>query len=202
MDSATFGDMDESFFAGRGRGESGSTNHGADVRGWAGRSDGVAAMEVRPAHQVIAQSAQATITVLELRRYADGCSIEVEAVATTGDAAPGEVLRSAMAQPASGTEIPDAVLWFGVQLSDGRTATTLDHPVIPLSPPTQPYLASIGGPGYQISGKQLRTRQILWLWPAPASDKFELMVEWPVFSIPVTRVAVDGETLTIESGGQ
>lgn len=40
-----------------------------------------------------------------------------------------------------------AVLWFGVQLSDGRTATTLDHPVIPLSPPTQPYLASIGGPG-------------------------------------------------------
>ncbi|WP_157357205.1 hypothetical protein [Amycolatopsis nigrescens] len=148
--------------------------------------------------QVIAQSAQASVTVLGLSKYPDGLAIELEAAATTGGAEPGEVLRTAMAAPGVGTGVPDAVLRFGIHLEDGRTATTLDHTITPLSPPTEPYFASLGGPGFHISGNELTSQQTLWLWPRSVADKFKLVTEWPIFGIPGAMVVISGVSLDIE----
>ncbi|MFD8494268.1 hypothetical protein [Amycolatopsis sp. NPDC059657] len=146
-------------------------------------------MAVEPVGTVVARSEHATISVVELRTYADGCVIEVEASASTGTSDPGEVLRSGMSPtPGDGeTAAPPAVLRFSVRLADGSVATTLDHPLVPASEPARPYFAALGGPGFGIDGNQLRTRQALWLWPAPA-DRFDLVVEWPLFDIAETIV--------------
>jgi hypothetical protein len=86
---------------------------------------------------------------------------------------------------------PSAVLRFSARLEDGRTASTLDHPLVPSSEPAHPYFSVLGGPGFHINGNQLHTRQDLWLWPRQTSGRFELVVEWPIFDIPATGVSLD-----------
>ncbi|WP_134046168.1 hypothetical protein [Amycolatopsis arida] len=166
-----------------------------ETGGWAGPPAGEAALNVRPANQVLAQSAQASVTVLELRKYTHGYAIEVEATATTESDEPGELIRSSMAEH-RGT--PPAVLRFIVQLSDGRSASTLDHQLVPSLPPAPPYLASLGGPGYHVTGKQLSSRQSLWLWPTVESAHFKLMAEWPLFGLSASGISVDGSTLATQ----
>ncbi len=141
---------------------------------WAGPDSDETEPAVIPSHRDLAKSAEATITVLELRRYSNGTTIEIEATAVTADSDPGEALRKGMETPGTDVEPPPAVLRFSVLLSDGTTASTLDHPILPSQAPAQPYFSSLGGPGYSITGGQLYSKQMLWLWPNPTGGAFEL----------------------------
>lgn len=161
-----------------------SAKHAKHV--WAGPDSDETEPSVIPSQQALAKSAEATIRVLELRRYSNGTTIEVEASAVTADSDPGEALRKGMETSGDDAEPPPAVLRFSVLLSDGATASTLDHPIVPSQAPAQPYLSSLGGPGYSITGGQLYSKQMLWLWPNPAGDAFELAAEWPLFNISAT----------------
>ncbi|MCF6423779.1 hypothetical protein [Amycolatopsis tucumanensis] len=127
-----------------------------------------------------------------MSEYDQGVALEFEVVTRTGgDTSPGELLRSAMSEESTNTGVPDGVLRFGVDLGEGRIATTLDYPLVPSVPPEQPYLGTVGGPGFKIDGDEMRSQQLLWLWPAPGSVKLDVVVEWPVFDIPVTRTSLE-----------
>lgn len=95
----------------------------------------------------------------------------------------------ALLRPADGT-LPAALLRISVRLSNGRTATFFDDILAPESKPDRPVLRDISGAGYLAKGNHMSFRPRLWLWPA-VTDRYEIVVEWPAFGIPVTTVALD-----------
>ncbi|MEV6644519.1 hypothetical protein [Amycolatopsis sp. NPDC051371] len=155
---------------------------------WLGPQAGETASAVRAINEVVARSGQASVSVVELRRFSDGCIVQVEAAATSSAGPAGEALRAGMAMSGDVAGPPPAVLRFGVQLDGGATASTLDHVIAPAAEPEPPYFSVLGGPGFDIEGNRLSTRQELWLWPA--YDEFGLVVEWPLFEISSTRISL------------
>jgi hypothetical protein len=44
-------------------------------------------------------------------------------------------------------------------------------------------------------------QQLLWLWPLPPAQTFDLVFQWPVAGIAMTRVPIDGAAV-VEAAGQ
>jgi hypothetical protein len=92
----------------------------------------------------------------------------------------------------------------GVQLPDGRKVTTLDswRDVDDLHqldrPPDGPVLIETGGGGSG-SDWDASSQRPVWLWPLPAPEPFDLVVEWPAAGIPVTRASLDGAAIVAAS---
>jgi hypothetical protein len=94
--------------------------------------------------------------------------------------------------PHRGEGIPDEILRFGIQLSDGSKATTVDHHRWP-------------GPDERVSGPMLtphgggggggRWDMSFWLWPLPPTGPLAFVVEWPSEGILETRVEIDASLL-------
>ena len=84
--------------------------------------------------------------------------------------------------------LPDELLRFGVELADGRKATSVsgfpawDHE----GEPEQPVLIPRGGGG---GGRSWDQR--FWLWPLPPPGLLALVCEWPAHGVSLTRVEVD-----------
>jgi hypothetical protein len=93
--------------------------------------------------------------------------------------------------------IPDEVLRFGVQLSDGSKATTVDAPRWPGAgeEATPPVLTPHGG-----GGGGARWDMSFWLWPLPPPGPLAFVVEWPSEGISETRVEVDADVLRDAAG--
>lgn len=96
----------------------------------------------------------------------------------------------------SGPPAPDEGFRVGVQISDGRKATNLDHGYHgwPIREPSGPSLIEYGrgGRGHQqliVHGRNL------WLWPLPPPEPFDLVVEWPALGVPLTRSELDGAAI-------
>lgn len=80
---------------------------------------------------------------------------------------------------------------FGVQLPDGRKATTLDGWRDPglrgAGSSTRPLLVPRGGGG----GGQHSYQQGYWLWPLPPPGTLALVCEWRAVGVPLTRIEID-----------
>ena len=91
-------------------------------------------------------------------------------------------------------ELPPELLRFGVELSDGRRATSLETgpgTVFPLGGGEEPEpegpLLSFGGG----RGDNDRLESEYWLWPLPPPGPLAFVVEWPAEGIELTRREVD-----------
>jgi hypothetical protein len=83
--------------------------------------------------------------------------------------------------------IPPELLRFGVQLADGRKATTLDTHHWGGGPePTGPVLMQRGG-----GGGDRRWDLRFWLWPLPPPGPVTFVAEWPLGGIAETRIEID-----------
>jgi len=92
-------------------------------------------------------------------------------------------------------EIPDELLRFGVQFSDGRKATTLGASASVDAEddekgPAGPVLMQGGGGGGP-SGWEFD----FWLWPVPPPGQLTFAVEWPAHGIGVTQHDVEATPL-------
>jgi hypothetical protein len=86
-------------------------------------------------------------------------------------------------------ELPPELLRLGVELADGRKATTLDpHPyTLGLdATPEGPLLTQNGGHG---GGSVWRLE--FWLWPQPPPGPLVFACEWPSEGVELTRIEVD-----------
>jgi hypothetical protein len=107
-------------------------------------------------------------------------------------------------------ELPDDLLRFGVHLSDGTKATSLDEPgwdPDPETTPEPPVLSQSGGAG----GGGGDFSYGFWLWPLPPPGPLALVCEWPERGIALERTEIDAgvileaaqhvETLWEDGGG-
>jgi len=92
-------------------------------------------------------------------------------------------------------ELPDELLRFGVQFSDGRKATTVGgFPWVDAEDaekaPAGPVLVQGGGGGGS-SGWEFD----FWLWPVPPPGQLTFAVEWPAHGIGLTQHHVEATPL-------
>lgn len=93
-------------------------------------------------------------------------------------------------------------LRVGVRFSDGTQVTTLAAPAFPEGdgdPPVGPILrldesSGSGGPTHMLY------EYLLWLWPLPPPEPFELVVAWPALALPEARCTIDGEAIVAAVG--
>ncbi len=157
---------------------------------WAGPGDnvvgGAVALEL-----VLARTDNVAILLRNFVAYPTGITFVLDTRRRSFDPdTVGDPLGHHMMRPGRGD--PDTVLRFGVQFSDGAKATLIGHRHWPGpdEPLEQPVLMPRGGGGH--SG---RWTQDMWLWPLPPAGPFAFVVEWPLESIPETRLEIDAGLL-------
>lgn len=89
-----------------------------------------------------------------------------------------------------GSELPDDVLRFGFELSDGRRVTNLAGFPSFDDRPAGPVLIQRGGGGGNRSWSFK-----YWLWPLPPGGPLTVVVEWPAHDVALTRIELDAEPL-------
>lgn len=108
-------------------------------------------------------------------------------------------------RPHSGSTdaVPGEFFRVGVEFPDGRRATNIAHALDPhprslVQDPEEPSLVEIGGGG---SGRprSFAVGRSVWLWPLPPADTFDLVIEWPAYGIPVTRLPIEGADIVAAS---
>jgi hypothetical protein len=170
---------------------------------WLGPPETVLGVAV-PIHRVLARTDTVVIALVGLVAYPAGCTFDLDlAVRRTGqDLAEWEGWQAAVFEEhqrrrtvLSPGQLPEEVLRCGVQLADGRKATNVgQRPVwedLTTEPSAPVFMASGGGGG---SGRPdlLTSNRRYWLWPLPSAEPFELVIEWPMLGIPLTRTRIDG----------
>jgi hypothetical protein len=134
--------------------------------------------------QVVGQSAQAVIVLVEIRAYAQSCLLELDIAAKT-----------VIDRVARGT------LSIRVEFADGRSAAMGDHVLVPRTQPEAPSFISTEGAGFHVGTGTLRLRDKLWLWPLPPAEPFQLVAEWPDLGIPRSPLTIDGSAVRAAAEG-
>ncbi|HLH66765.1 MAG TPA: hypothetical protein VKV27_13790 [Solirubrobacteraceae bacterium] len=149
---------------------------------------------VVPLELVLARSDRAAVCVSRLCAYPTGLGLDL-LVFTADEDEDDELLdpllfgpRHHRARGRAGKGLPDEMLRFGVQFSDGRRATNIGARggVRPDGEPTGPVLSQGGG-----GGGGGRWHQSLFLWPLPPPGPLLLACEWPAAGIPLTGHELD-----------
>jgi hypothetical protein len=163
---------------------------------WSGPPDDVTGVDMSPWLQGC-RSLNATISVEEVRAFPTGVGFVLSVTATADDRPVEEFYGDGLKRSASGNRPPDSLLRFGVRLSDGTTATTLENPVGRSSEPSGPVLVMLNDPVYSVAKDMnaMGMRARLWLWPLPPPGKLDLLVEWPLFGLDISTLAFDGTAL-------
>jgi len=97
-----------------------------------------------------------------------------------------------------GGELPPELLRFGVQFSDGRTATSLGGASPGADEETPPGAVLTQGRGGGGGGEW---ESQFWLWPLPPPGPVTFAVEWPAREIELSKQQVDAR-LFIEASEQ
>lgn len=160
---------------------------------------------------VLGRTRDAAVILKTVTAYPAGCQLQIALLARRSTAMSyDDWLRlydsvlGPRAHPRSGPGSPAGALRVGVQLPDGRKVTTLDfwrnlHDPHRLDQePDGPVLIETGGGG---SGSEWEasSQRPVWLWPLPAPEPFDLVIEWPAVGIPVTRTRLDGAPIVAAS---
>jgi hypothetical protein len=114
-----------------------------------------------------------------------------------------ETVMGRRLHPGSTKAVPDEFLRIGVEFPDGRKATNISHavnpdPRFPRRAPAEPSLVQLGGGGAGWP-RSFAVGRNIWLWPLPPADTFDLVIEWPAYGIPVTRVPIEGGDIVAAS---
>jgi hypothetical protein len=142
-----------------------------------------------PARGVVARSDSAAVVLQGVVVYSNGFHLDI--AVRVRDADPWiDVLGTRGGPPWARTDLPDTVLRLGLEMPDGRRATNLDRPTLPLDsgPPELSFMVSGGGGGATWDFRA-------WVWPLPPPAPFDLVCEWPGLGIPLTRHAIDGAAI-------
>jgi hypothetical protein len=160
--------------------------------GWLNPPENVIGVPL-PWRIVLARTDRVAVVVNGATAYPQGISLRLEVIRRTGFefdpfewpfGHPGMRHRGY-----GGGELPPELLRVGVELADGRKATTLDpHPfgLDDDSDPEGPLLTQGGGGG---GGSSWRFDY--WLWPLPPPGPLTFVCEWPGEGIELTRAEVD-----------
>jgi hypothetical protein len=99
-----------------------------------------------------------------------------------------------------GEELPDAFLRLGLELPDGRRVSNLaGRRAFALrsrdEAPEEPVLAPHGGGGGQAGEGEVSMRPGYWLWPLPEPGTLDLVCEWPIAGIALSKLEIDATQL-------
>ena len=157
---------------------------------------------VLPVTQVVASSEQGVVALIEIRAFEAGCVLDIDAcvVAPTDPADRLRMTTISNFMSRSMTQLPDELLRFGVEFADGTKATTVDRAASWYlrdreTEPEGPVLRSAGSRGGHSDPGWVAMHEPLWLWPLPPRERFDLVVEWPVAGIGLTRFGLDGDAI-------
>ncbi|SDG76874.1 hypothetical protein SAMN05216377_11521 [Pseudonocardia oroxyli] len=157
---------------------------------------------ILPERMRLAETEAGTITLVELRAFPQGCWWEIVATVRASDdwataRRAWNVLFGTDSRRTADGGLPPELLRFGLQYSDGSSASTLTRvPVVvdeTLPPPTPPVLyvrPTSAGPSHDPDW--LRISIGLWQWPLPPDGPFELVFEYPLISVAETRFEFSG----------
>jgi hypothetical protein len=161
-----------------------------------------------PCQEVIAQAENTLVILTEIRAYEQGCVFEISGAVRRGNDPPQSWI-GAGSHPIVGLDhpvrpgdvVPDSMLRFGVQYGTGSKATTTNHPRWhpDREPPAMspPVLTSAGGGGSTAVPDLVTFSRPLWLWPLPPAEWFDLVTEWPIAGIALTRHQIDGARIVV-----
>lgn len=156
---------------------------------WAGSPDHVIGGSV-PGDITVARTDNVAIIVRHLIAYPEGLefSLDVHRRAHQWDDPFADAMPFRMGRHGRG--MPDEILRFGVEFSDGRKATTLDGWEGHRGEPASPRLIPRGG-----GGGGTRWIQEYWLWPLPPPGSLAFVCEWPAQGVELTRAEIDAEAV-------
>ncbi len=160
-----------------------------------GTLPGVVALEL-----VLAENDRFAVCISHLAVYPTGFAFEAFAFAAPvqdeRELPDPLMLGPARDRPLGSRGLPDQLLRFGVQFSDGRKATnTGDFLSEPDETPDAPVMRfSRGGGGgglWHLSG---------WVWPLPPPGPTAFVCQWPAAGIPLTRREIDDQLIPDAAG--
>jgi hypothetical protein len=151
---------------------------------------GVVALEL-----IIARTDQVAVCITRLSAYATGFEFELHTKAAPDldelDIDPllfGPHRHRRRRRGSPEHSMPDDMLRFGIQFSDGRKATNTGALHHLDEPPTGPVMHPGGG-----SGGGGDWRQDNWVWPLPPPGPLLFVCEWPAMEIAVSTAEIDAQ---------
>lgn len=155
-----------------------------------------------PMNREMARTSRGVVSLVEVRAYRTGCSLEcVAALRSPSDAG----ARQRFWQVIAGLGVdpdrpPPELIRFGVRYGDGSGTTTLQSPrrterTDREGPAVPGLVVRSGRAAYDTSGRWLQVVFILWLWPLPPPENFLLDVEYPLIDVARTGIELDGSAI-------
>lgn len=168
---------------------------------WFGPQGGIEC-GVYPCTLTVARTEHVVILLSHVRAYPNGCQLPLRVAARRAGLTReefddiGDTIFD-YRRHRFHSRLSDGGLRYAVRYSDGRTATTLRPRPFDarLATPAGPLLERHGGGHGGGNSETVEAEEMLWLWPLPPSEPFELIVEGPTFGIPVTIVELDGAAI-------
>jgi hypothetical protein len=151
---------------------------------WDGPPNNVLGIVV-PVNLVLAQSAQAAVTVGSVAAYTDG--FEFDYLIRSTDEELGQSLPEHLHRRQIGTDLPDELFRFGIEFADGTRVTTVESR-FPFGSTDRdgPGMVQRGG-----GGSLQRWEGKWWVTPLPPPGRLAFVCEWPAAGIALTRAEID-----------
>ncbi len=151
------------------------------------------------APEVIARGDDLVIAILGARVHSDGVEILIERHLRRGSRDAREWQLAQMdftGHLGGGDRSPDRLRW-GLVLGNGERLFLDDRfaPPSPVDPATDDVVrhsVRMTGGGGSGGGETYTMHDGLWLHPLPPDGPLELVVQWPAFGVPESRVILDG----------
>lgn len=139
---------------------------------------------------VLARTEQVAVALIDVVAFTSGLEFAMEVRLRQLDELSDPFGMRLRQSRRSMSELPDDVLRFGFELSDGRRVTNLaDFPGFE-DRPAGPVLMQRGGGG---GNRSWSFRY--WLWPLPPSGSLTVVTEWPAQGVELTRIELDVDPL-------
>jgi hypothetical protein len=168
---------------------------------WTGRRHGRQVNEV-VRDVMLATSELATVSIGYIDAYPCGFELEISgttsvtfhALRREGEESGADIFGRHWPMVGEKCDVlPPQLLRIGLQLSDGRAASSIGGYDRPVDGPVMSSLSGgVSGRGGERDGDgETRFRQGYWISPLPPSGALTVLCEWPDLGIPLTRAEVD-----------
>ncbi|MQY07122.1 hypothetical protein [Actinomadura macrotermitis] len=166
---------------------------------WVGPGEDVLGVTV-PIGRILARTGNVVIALPHATVYPTGVLFDVRLAARReglGDDAWDDLETTFFGHdmPRRRRGLPDTLCRYGVRLSDGAKATTVDSDPSDEGEPSGPVLTEHGGGGCGGGGRTLEGSNAYWLWPLPPEGPLQFVVEWPAAGIEETSLELDATAL-------
>lgn len=148
--------------------------------------------------QLLVATEHVSVGLAGVRVYRDGVEFVLERRLRRNDATYGkwqQLMAAFMEHGFPGGHSGPGRLRYGVELADGTRVFDSSFPPMtdPNTPPDGASIVRSGGSGGGGDNANFASNDGLWLYPLPAGNTMQLVMEWPAFDIPETRawVAID-----------